>query len=219
MLDVNFAAPSLPKDGALALLVAEGASPSGLWQEADAATGGAIARAFQASEFTGKEGQICTILAPGAGLSRIVAAGLGKPAELTDRRVEEAGGALAAAVARNDHAHLAADGLTPSQAASAALGAVLRHYHFDLYRTKQKPEDKPKLNTLTVLAGDAQAASAAWTPLRAIAHGSFITRDLVSEPANILTPAEFARRIEKLSELGLEIEVLRLADGCGARQR
>jgi leucyl aminopeptidase len=61
---------------------------------------------------------------------------------------------------------------------------------------------------LTVLAGDAQAASAAWTPLRAIAHGSFITRDLVSEPANILTPAEFARRIEKLSELGLEIEVL-----------
>jgi leucyl aminopeptidase len=122
--------------------------------------------------------------------------------------VEEAGGALAAAVARNDHAHLAADGLTPSQAASAALGAVLRHYHFDLYRTKQKPEDKPKLNTLTVLAGDAQAASAAWTPLRAIAHGSFITRDLVSEPANILTPAEFARRIEKLSELGLEIEVL-----------
>jgi leucyl aminopeptidase len=208
MLDVKFAAPSLPKDGALALLVAEGASPSGLWQEADAATGGAIARAFQASEFTGKEGQICTILAPGAGLSRIVAAGLGKQAELTDRRVEEAGGAVAAALTRHTHAHMAADGLTPSQAASAALGAVLRHYHFDLYRTKQKPEDKPKLNTLTVLAGDAQAASSAWVPLRAIAHGSFITRDLVSEPANILTPAEFARRIEKLSDLGLEIEVL-----------
>ena len=50
-------------------------------------------------------------------------------------------------------------------------------------------------------------AQAVWHTLRAVAHGIFVTRDLVSEPANILYPAEMAERIEKLSALGLEIEV------------
>ena len=207
MLDITFADAALPRSGALALLVGEGAGASGLWHAADEATGGAVSRAFAAAEFTGKEGTSCTILAPGAGLSRIVAAGLGKEAEMSDRRCEEAAGALAAGLAREEVAALAADGLSGSQAAHAALGAVLRSYRFDLYRTKQKPEDKPKLAALTVLTADRAGAEAAWPAMRAIAHGTFVTRDLVSEPANVLNPPEFATRIEKLSELGLQVEV------------
>jgi leucyl aminopeptidase len=34
------------------------------------------------------------------------------------------------------------------------------------------------------------------------------TRDLVSEPANVLYPAEFARRVKELESLGLEVELL-----------
>ena len=210
MLDVSFADPALPKSGALALLVAEGASPSGLWHAADEATGGAVTRAFAAAEFTGKDGQSCTILAPatrGGALTRIVAAGLGREADLTPRKLEEAAGVLAAALSREAEVTLAADGLTPAQAAAAAMGATLRSYRFDLYHTKKKPEDKPRLAKLQVLADNSGEAAAAWKPLAAIAHGIFTTRDLVSEPANILTPAEFATRIEKLRDLGLDIEV------------
>jgi leucyl aminopeptidase len=206
MLDVTFADATLPQTGALGLLVTEGAGASGLWHAADEATGGAVTRAFAAAEFTGKEGQSCTILAPGAGLSRIVAAGLGKEDALTDRRVEEAAGTLAAALSPEATVALAADGVTGKRAAHAALGAVLRSYRFDLYRTKQKPEDKARFASLTVLTGERSAAEAAWPALAAVAHGVFITRDLVSEPANILNPPEFATRIEKLAELGLKIE-------------
>jgi leucyl aminopeptidase len=212
MLDVTFADAALPSAGALGLLVAEGAGASGLWHAADEATGGAVTRAFAAAEFTGKEGQVCTILAPGAGLSRIVAAGLGKEAEVTPRRVEEAAGVLAAGLAREATAALAADGVGGAHGAHAALGAVLRSYRFDLYRTKQKPEDKPKLAALTVLTGEVAAAERAWPALRAVAHGVFFTRDLVSEPANVLTPPEFATRIETLAELGLEIETFGQAE-------
>ena len=212
MLDVSFAEPALPRTGALALLVAEGASPSGLWHAADEATGGAVTRAFAAAEFTGKDGQSCTILAPsgregGPHLTRIVAAGLGREADLTPRKLEEAAGVLAAALSREAEVTLAADGLTAAQAAAAAMGATLRSYRFDLYHTKTKAEDKPRLAKLHVLADNPVAATAAWKPLAAIAHGVFTTRDLVSEPANILTPAEFAVRIEKLRDLGLDIEV------------
>jgi len=97
MLDVVFTKPALPKSGALVLPVTEEATPSGLWQQADEATGGAITRALAAAEFKGGKGKTCTILAPGAGLSRVVAVGLGKPGELSRLVLERAGGHAAAA--------------------------------------------------------------------------------------------------------------------------
>jgi leucyl aminopeptidase len=205
MLDIRFASPALPASGAFGLLVPEGQAASGLWAAADEATGGAVSRAFEAAEFTGKDGQSVTILAPGAGLSRIVAVGLGKPADLTARKIEEAGGTLVTALQREKTASIAADGV--DHAAAAAMGAVLRAYRFDIYRTKQKPEDLPKLTALTVLTKAPEEANAAWEKLRGIVDGVFVTRDLVSEPANILFPAEMATRIQTLSKLGLEIEV------------
>ena len=122
MLEISFAPPALPDGGALALLVAEGEGASGLWHAADEATGGAVSRAFGAAEFTGKAGTTCTILAPGAGLTRIVAAGLGRQEEADDRKIEEAGGALSVALAREERASLAADAVTDRQAALAAMG-------------------------------------------------------------------------------------------------
>ena len=44
-------------------------------------TGGAIARAVAAAKIKGGKGKTCDILAPGAGLSRVIVVGLGKPAE------------------------------------------------------------------------------------------------------------------------------------------
>ncbi len=208
MLDVAFAQAVLPQAGTLILPLPEGAELHGLAAAADEATGGAIARALAAAEFKGGKGKTCTILAPGAGLARVLAVGLGKPAELTPHRGEDAGGAAIAAGAGQAEAAVAADLLDPAQAAAFALGAVLRAYRFDRYRTKEKPEDKPRLKTLSVLTQAADAAGAAFAPLAKTAAGVFLTRDLVSEPANVLNPAEFADRCRALAALGLEVEVM-----------
>ena len=208
MLDIAFARPALPKSGALVLLMSEGEHPSGVWQQADEATGGAIARALKAAEFKGAKGKICTILAPGAGLSRVVAVGLGKPVELTAHVLNEAGGHAAGAVMREASATVATGMLQPAQAAEVALGAALRTYRFDRYRTKEKPEDKPKLAKLTMFTSDPARGKTAWDPLQGIAKGVFISRDLVSEPPNVLNPAEMADRCRKLTEFGLKVEVL-----------
>jgi leucyl aminopeptidase len=208
MLDITFAKPALPKSGALVLLMGEGEQPSGLWQQIDEATGGAIARALKAAEFKGAKGKTCTILAPGAGLSRVVAVGTGKPAALTAHVLNEAGGHAAGAVLREANAAIATGMLQPAQAAEVALGAVLRSYRFDRYRTKEKPEDKPKLAKLALLTSEPPRAKSAWDPLQGVAKGIFISRDLVSEPPNVLNPAEMADRCRKLSELGLKVDVL-----------
>src|SRR5579859_6979634 len=208
MLDVAFAKPALPKSGALVLLIGEGEMPSGLWQQADEATGGAIARGFAAAEFKGAKGKTCMILAPGAGLSRVLAVGLGKPAELKPLGLNEAGGAIAAAMPREAAVAIATGTLQPALAAEVAFGAVLRAYRFDRYRTKEKAEDKPKLGKITVLTAEPPRAKAAWEPLAGVANGVFVTRDLVSEPPNVLNPAEMANRCKKLAVLGLKVEVL-----------
>ncbi len=208
MLDIAFAKPTLPKVGALVLLVGEGEMPSGLWQQANEATDGAIARAFAAAEFKGGKGKTCTVLAPGAGLSRVVAVGLGKPGELTSRVLNEAGGHAAAALLREPTAAVATGALEPAQVAEVAFGAALRAYRFDKYRTKEKPEDKPKLTKLTLLTGDPARAKSAWEPQQGVAKGVFLSRDLVAEPPNVLNPAEMADRCKQLSELGVKVEVL-----------
>ena len=208
MLEIAFAAAAVPTSGALALLIGEGEAPAGVWQAAEQATGGAIGRALASAEFTGKKGQSATLLAPGAGFARVVAVGLGKAAERTRLLVEEAGGTAASLLAREPVAAMAADLVAPELAAAAAHGAVLRSYRFDRYRTQEKADEKPRLARLSVLATDSEAARAAHAPMQAVAEGAFFTRDLVSEPANVLNPAEFAERCRPFSELGLAVEVL-----------
>jgi len=208
MLDIAFAKPALPKSGALVLLVGEGETPSGLWQQADEATAGAVARAFEVAEFKGGKGRTCSILAPGADLSRIVAVGLGKPVEISNRTLQEAGGAAAAALSRDSTAAIATGTLTADQAVEVAFGATLRAYRFDRYRTKEKAEDKPRLSQLAVLTAETERANDAWEARKAVADGVFLTRDLVSEPPNVLNPAELAERCRTLTELGLKVDVL-----------
>jgi leucyl aminopeptidase len=208
MLDITFAKPALPRSGALVLLVHEGEPPFGVWQQADEATGGAIARAFAVAEFKGGKGKICTLLAPGAGLSRVVAVGLGKPADLSALVLNEAGGHAVAAVLPEPVAAIATGPLQPTYAAEVALGASLRAYRFDKYRTKEMSEDMPKLAKLTLLTSDPARARSGWEPLQGVAKGVSLSRDLISEPPNVLNPAEMADRCKRLTELGLKVKVL-----------
>ncbi len=100
-----------------------------------------------------------------------------------------------------------AEALDPTLAAHVGLGARLRAYRFDKYRTTQKEDEKPKLAKFTILSANAAKSGAAYAPLAAVADGVEFTRDLVTEPANVLHPVEFAERIQELKKLGLKVEV------------
>ncbi len=205
MPDIAFVKPALPKGGALVLPLAEEAALVGLAKEADQASGGAIARALEAAGFKGRKGQATTLWAVG-GFAKVVAVGLGK--EITPEATEAAGGALAPALAQDREALVAAEALDPALAAQLGFGALLRAWRFDRYRTKEKEEDKPKLERLAIAAANPNAAKAAFAPLRAVADGVFLTRELVSEPPNVLHPTEFAERCKGLERLGVEVEIL-----------
>jgi leucyl aminopeptidase len=207
MLDIAFSKAALPKSGVLVLPLAEGAELTGLATALDKALAGGLARAIAAAAFTGKKGQSATLLAPGAGFKKILLLGLGKADALTARAAEAVGGAATAALTAEPEAAVLAAGIDSTLAAHIGLGARLRRYRFDIYRTTLKDDEKPKLEKLTILADDPAKSRAAYAPLAAVAAGVELTRNLVTEPANILFPAEFAARAEELKKLGVKVEV------------
>ncbi|GBR58834.1 leucyl/cytosol aminopeptidase [Acetobacter senegalensis DSM 18889] len=208
MLQIKFSSASLPAGGALAILVPEGEKRSAIFQQADKATNGALTRATKADDFTGKEGTACVVLAPSDAFERVVLIGIGKLEAVDAWAAEKAGGAAASRLGRDEQATLAVGDLSGVLAAHAALGAVLGAYHFGLYHGAPEASKNHRLAELSVLTDHVDGAEEAWPSLSAVARGVMLTRDLVTEPANVLNPVEFAERATTLKSLGLEVEVL-----------
>ncbi len=216
-MKIGFSAPAMPRAGAIVAGVLEGGELSPMAERLDKATSGALSRAIGASRFDGKKNQTLTVIAPaGAKASRIVLLGLGRGDGFDELAAQAAGGTVVATLAQTGDkaAAVAIDAVKGSKlsaseaAAHVAYGALLRGYRFDKYRTKEKAEDKPSLATLTVATRDATAARKAYAPLAKIADGVFLTRDLVSEPANVIFPASLADQAKALAKLGVKVQVL-----------
>ena len=195
---------------AIAVLVFEGAVLSVAAEALDTETGGAVSRALAGGRFKGAKGQAVELVAPAnlhAGQVLLVGAG---PQDKFDAAGAEAAGAEAYKALKLSGAttlELRFDA-APELLAQAAFGVRLASYRFDKYLTKEKPEKKPSIATVAVAAPDVDAAVAAFGPLAALAEGVAFTRDLVSEPANILYPDEFAQRVKALERLDLQVEIL-----------
>jgi leucyl aminopeptidase len=217
-MKISFVEPDLPHSGTAVVGIWEERVMTSSARRLDEATGGAVARALaSAARFSGKKGELLPIVAPAnLALSRIVLAGLGKPEQADARLFQDLGGALANHLnaAGETEAAVAvdvADGMpigAAEAAAQIAFGAQLRSYRFDKYKTKQKPEQKPSLARLTVSSDAAGAAKHAYRPLEKTAEAVFFTRDLVSEPANVIYPETLAEQARSLEEFGVKVEIL-----------
>ena len=214
---IAFAAPSLPATGTLVVVLAEDLAFSALAAELDGKTGGALARALAKADFKAKGFATLDILAPaGCDLDRVILVGLGKPCELVEKDWLRLGGVIAGKLkeVKAASATLLLDAagaeIDATKAADVALGARLRAYEFDRYKSKKKDDDpKDVALKLTIATAAHSAAKKRWNAsVEAIADGVTLTRDLICEPANVLGTEEFAKKAGKLEKLGVEIEIL-----------
>lgn len=231
MLSISFAASPASKSSAgtaAVFFVSDALSFSGLLAALDKANGGMIARAVATNHFKGKTAttQLISGLSAG-GYERVLLVGMGAEKDITLRSFEEAGGnAVAALLAAKAKA---ADFMTTAlgkkikdadAAAHALLGAQLRSYRFDKYRTKMKADEKPTLASVSLVSTSYGAANKTFDALKGLGDAVNFARDLVNEPANILYPATLAAEAKKLSKLGIKVEVLGEAEmkklGMGA---
>jgi leucyl aminopeptidase len=100
-------------------------------------------------------------------------------------------------------------GFDADSAARVGLAAALRSWRYDRYRTKLKDSQKPTLGEMIIVGGPADAGKRydqRWAP---VYEGVALTRELVTEPANIIYPESFVERVTKsLEGTGVEVEVL-----------
>ncbi len=216
-MKVEFSAFPKAFTGNVAMLVAADKQLLATAQTLDKEAGGTLTKALGGGRFAGNKGQTLTVLGhAGGSIDRLLLLGVGKPRELDARSAENLGGTIAAEANASGHKAVtvvvdAVKGskLTPGQiAAHMALGAQLRNYRFDKYKTKDKPEQKLSLEQVTFhVAGPADARKS-YDRLAPTIDAVFFTRDLVSEPANELYPVEFAKRAKALAKLGVKVEIL-----------
>ncbi len=221
-MQISFCEPKLPETGTAIFFVEKNQPFSGLVAGANNQTNRALEKAKAASRFTGAKGQTLEVLAPtGLGLERIILLGLGEATETSGVDNLELGASVVAQLLTSGCENVTviadAEGL---DSVAIAEGAMLRSYRFDKYRTKEPESKKPSLKSVAVTSPDVAAATAEYAVRAKVVEGVFLTRDLVSEPANILYPESFAEEAKKLTSLGIDVEVLDEAEmtklGMGA---
>ncbi len=237
-LEISFAAPDTDLEACSALVLEAGAKLGRIGKDLDRKTDGQLSRAIAAEDFKAKRRTAVSLVAPaGTKLRRLWLVGAGDAVALAGRKQEQDRerewayiggyvlGHIAQAKSQSASIVLDTNDLSESAAAEAAahlaMGALLRSYHFDTYKTKKSQPDNngdnantnnastaaQKLERLVIKTPDPDAARAHFERARALAEGVALARDLVNEPANMLGPVEFAARCRQLEDVGVNVTI------------
>jgi leucyl aminopeptidase len=193
-------------------------APGGATGAVDRALDGGISKLIEDGEITGKLGETTLIHTLGKMTpARVLVTGLGGQDSFTldtvrkitaesCRRLRRVGVETVASIA-----HGAGIGGLETAAVGQAIaeGAILGLYRFDKYKSSDK--DRKDLSELTIIESDATKTKGLG---QGVAEGTVIAeavnlcRDMVSEPANFMTPTRMAETaLEVAREGGMELEV------------
>ena len=167
----------------------------------DKVTKGSISRAISSKEFEKKScGDVLTISFPGAlsteYLDLVKWSKSGKP---NDAR--KAGVNLAK---KSNHDNILICGSIQKMSEDVIKGYLLRRYEFSDYKNIKNTGT----GSVTLMLKRPKDFAKSLSEIRAQVDGVFFTRNLVNEPANILSTVEFSKRLKKLSDLGVSVEIL-----------
>jgi len=182
--------------------------------EIDRATGGWITEIMGRGEFTGKAMETALLHRP-AGLKaqRLLLVGGGKKEKFNAAELRKAAGTAVRQMKTKGAASMAlvlgsALG-TASMVEAATEGAILGDWEPDKHKTDPKKNGaKPVESLLLAVQKEDLALGEAIIRGTILAEGQNFTRDLVNEPANLLTPATLVAAAQKLETSGLECEIL-----------
>ena len=213
-LTIGFSAPVQPRGGVLVAFVGADMKVAPAVADRIGALGPRLAGIGKKGAFKAKKMTALDVVAPGEfDLDRLLLVGVETPKGEPLDFFALGGfvmGKLGAA-AKADVAFMAPTGEWDADcAADFALGATLRAYAFDRYKSKKADADdkEPGSRALSIQLAAHERAKAAYVARQAVGEGVFLARDLVNEPPNVLGPVEFAARAQALKKLGVVVETL-----------
>ena len=185
-----------------------------LLRELDQRLRGVLAAALTSGEVKGKFGETFYVPTMGAlAASRVLFVGAGKRSEFTFDTIRQVAGTAARFLRQRgirSMAILRRSTLELSRSAQAAVeGVLLGLFDPGTYKTQEK-EERTIEEVRLVAEGESEAEMQRGIERGLIlAKATNFARNLVNEPASVLTPLELARRAEDMAaRYGLDIEVL-----------
>jgi leucyl aminopeptidase len=216
-IDISRGAPADADADLLVLACAEVDLDGELIQSLDTRLEGLLRRTIADERFRAKPGQTLLVNAHGIRPRRLALVGLGKPPPTSVRELRAAAGVgarLAASVGAARAAFAWTSPGAPIDAlAAAAEGAWLGSYRFDKYLTGERV-NAPAVRALALhppTTVDATTEALALARARSTARAVARARDLVNEPAGVMTPTRLAATVAEwraaipASELSLEV--------------
>jgi len=189
---------------ALAVFLYEGEKPSGEIQKLDKALSGAISETIKLGDFKGKLYEVTSIYTHGkAAATRVFLVGVGKKKDFESRYARNITGATARKARSLGVKKLAIRLTETVDTEQAVEGVGIANYDPGLYKTKK--EEKSQIEELTLVGNvDIQMTKHSQVIMESINW----VRKLISEPANIMTPAQLveeARQLAKTYKFGIEV--------------
>ena len=206
-MKISFAA-TLPAGDYALVIPSAGKQRPGLASLGAASVEAAIKR----QRFDGDASAVVEHIVDGDHPRRVLVVGTGA-GTAPGEAAEKLGGAAAARLLLSGESHAVIDltGLDydADAAARVALAAALRSFRYDRYKTRLKDKQKPTLKKVTIVGGGDGAGKRWDSRYAAVYEGVQLTRELVTEPANIIYPQSFVERVlASIEGSGLEVEVL-----------
>lgn len=204
----------------------EGTRPANSLKQIDPVVFDALDRAIQKKRFQGKEGERL----PSFGTELydcahdILFVGLGKKDAFTPEKLRRLIGGLfsQAKCYKAKSVVFVADQFSGGKVKLAQVAEIipeivrLAEYRFDRYLQKKKDEPKPAVENITVLyeqKKDAKTFDSALDRSEIITSAVNFARDLINEPANVISPKVFAGKVsEAARKAGLKVKVLEGAE-------
>jgi len=181
----------------------------------DRTTGGAVQSVLSSGEFKPETYQTCRIFRPvGLKARSLLLVGAGKKSQFNPSRLREiagaavraaksAGGKTVAFQCRGDHSAGLASRL-------AAEGALYANYESDFYKTSNR--DQKDVDSFWILLEPGISGEDVRESIRRgiiVGDATNFARTLSNEPANILTPTQFAERALQISaKVGLSARIM-----------
>lgn len=192
--EFTFGAASVPSGGDV-IIFADDAELTGAGAELDTALGGRLSDALSRHEFKGKFGKSVSFnaLAP---YDTVTVIGTGSET-LSKRKLHDLGG-HAATKSDGDAAIIADEFDTeiPSPGAHIAKGFALRSYSFDKYKFKEDDAEDKGATKITMHVAEPSASTALYNnDLVYVVEGTYLARDLGTEPGNVIYPQTFVDRV------------------------